>query len=313
MNILVTGAGGFIGSSLVCSLEKDKKHTIISTSRIISQSIKSSSSLYYEGDLYSLSQQKELLDSVDVIVHCAGLAHAFAIPERELTDQCDKINFQATLKLAKSATKAAVKRFIFISSIKVNGEESISGVPFSEKDRPNPLDPYAKSKCKAEEGLRQLAVDTEMEIVIIRPPLVYGPGVKGNFRKLLQMINSGYPLPLGNIHNKRSYIALDNLLEFIKICMTDIGAANQTFLVSDGEDLSTTELVRRICSIKGKKKFIFPLPHPVLLLIANLTGKRDSVQKLCGNLQIDSGKAKSLLHWQPKLTVNDALRLTVDE
>ena len=197
---------------------------------------------------------------------------------------------------------------MFISSIKVNGEITPPGRAFTEADAPNPQDAYGQSKHEAEQGLRQLSADTGMEVVIIRPPLVYGPGVRANFAALMRAVQRGWPLPLGSVHNQRSLVALDNLVDFIVTCITHTQAANQTFLVSDGQDLSTTELVRGMAQAVGVPARLLPVPVWAFQAGASLLGKGDAVQRLCGNLQVDMSKARSLLGWVPPVSVEEGLR-----
>jgi nucleoside-diphosphate-sugar epimerase len=218
------------------------------------------------------------------------------------------INVDSTLNLARQAAAAGINRFVFISSVKVNGESTPPGRAFAEIDAPNPQDAYSQSKHEAEQGLRQLGADTGMEVVVIRPPLVYGPGVKANFAALVRAVQRGWPLPLGAVHNQRSLVALDNLVDFIVTCITHPQAANQTFLVSDGQDLSTAELVRGIAQAAGVPARLLPVPVWALQAGATLLGKGDAVQRLCGNLQVDISKARSLLGWVPPVSVEEGLR-----
>jgi UDP-glucose 4-epimerase len=218
------------------------------------------------------------------------------------------VNVAGTLNLARQAVASGVKRFVFISSVKVNGEATRLGAPFSVDDLPAPLDPYGVSKMEAERGLREISAQTGMELVIIRPPLVYGPGVKANFAALMRAVQKGWPLPLGSVHNQRSLVALDNLVDFIITCITHPQAANQTFLVSDGHDLSTTELVRGMTQAAGLPARLLPIPVWALHAGASLLGKGDAVQRLCGNLQVDISKARNLLGWVPPVSVEDGLR-----
>jgi nucleoside-diphosphate-sugar epimerase len=222
-----------------------------------------------------------------------------------------QVNVAGTLNLARQAATAGVKRFIFLSSVKVNGESTSPGHPFSEQDMPAPQDPYSISKLEAEECLRRLSVETGMAVTIIRPPLVYGYGVKANFQKMLFWLNSGIPLPFGAIHNWRSLVALDNLVDFILTCIVHPNAANQTLLVSDGEDLATTELLQRIGLALGKPARLIPVPAGLLYLGAALIGKKAMAQRLCWSLQVDISKANELLNWTPPLDVNEGLRRAV--
>jgi nucleoside-diphosphate-sugar epimerase len=222
------------------------------------------------------------------------------------------VNVDGTLNLARQAAAEGAKRFVFVSSVKVNGEATQPGQMFSETNTPAPQDPYGISKMEAEQGLRQIASETGMEVVVIRPPLVYGPGVKANFAALMRAVQSGWPLPLGAVHNQRSLVALDNLVDFIITCMAHPKAANQTFLVSDGRDLSTTELVRGLARAAGVSECLLPVPVWLLQAGASLLGKSDAVQRLCGNLQVDISKARSLLGWTPPITVKEGLHRAVN-
>jgi len=221
-----------------------------------------------------------------------------------------KVNVEGTLSLARQAAAAGVRRFIFISSIKVNGEGTVLGAPYHADAQPLPADPYGISKMEAEQGLRALAADTGMEVVIIRPTLVYGPGVKANFLNLMRWLHKGVPLPFGAIHNLRSLVALDNLVDLIVTCIDHPAAANQTFLVSDGEDLSTTELLRRMGTALGKPARLFPVPSRLIEVGAAMLGKQALAQRLCGSLQVDISKTRELLNWTPPVSVDEALRKT---
>jgi nucleoside-diphosphate-sugar epimerase len=217
------------------------------------------------------------------------------------------VNVEGTLNLARQAVGAGVKRFVFISSIGVNGSQTTSGKPFSESDKPRPHNAYALSKWEAERGLMQIADETGLEVVIIRPPLVYGSNAPGNFGSLMRAVRRGWPLPLGAVHNQRSLVALDNLVDFIITCISHPEAVNQTFLINDCQDLSTTELVRGLAQVAGVPARLLPLPVWVLELAGRLVGKGDAVQSLCGNLQIDSSKARKVLGWKPKISVQEGL------
>lgn len=221
-----------------------------------------------------------------------------------------KANVDGTLSLARQAAAAGVQRFIFISSIKVNGEGTELGYPYRADDTPAPQDPYGVSKMEAEQGLRALAAETGMEVVIIRPVLVYGPGVKANFRSMMSWLRKGIPLPLGATGNKRSLVAVDNLVDLIATCIDHPAAANQTFLVSDGEDLSTTQLLQRMGSALGRPARLLPVPASLLQAGAAMLGRRAIAQRLCGSLQVDICKTRERLAWAPPVSVDDALRKT---
>jgi len=248
------------------------------------------------------------LRDVNVIVHLAARVHVMHDTATDPLTAFRTVNVGGTLNLARQAAAAGVKRFVFISSVKVNGESTPPGRAFTEADAPNPQDAYGQSKHEAEQGLRQLSADTGIEVVIIRPPLVYGPGVKANFAALMRAVQRGWPLPLGAVHNQRSLVALDNLVDFIVTCITHPQAANQTFLVSDGQDLSSTELVRGMAQAAGVPARLLPVPVWALQAGASLLGKGDAVQRLCRNLQVDTSKARSLLGWAPPVSVEEGLR-----
>ena len=253
---------------------------------------------FVAGEINVATDWGTALRDVNVIVHLAARVHVMHDTATDSLTAFRSVNVDGTLNLARQAAAAGVKRFVFISSVKVNGESTPPGRAFTEADAPNPQDAYGQSKHEAEQGLRQLAADTGMAVVIIRPPLVYGPGVKANFAALMRVVQRGWPLPLGAA-NQRSLVALDNLVDFIVTCITHPQAANQTFLVSDGH-LSTTELVRGMAQAAGV---------PVLALQAGLLlGKGDAVQRLCGNLHVDISNARSLLGWVPPVSVEEGLR-----
>jgi nucleoside-diphosphate-sugar epimerase len=222
-----------------------------------------------------------------------------------------RVNVDGTLRLARQAAEAGVRRFVFVSSIKVNGEHSQPGQPFTADQIPAPGDPYGVSKCEAESELRALSQETGMEVVIIRPPLVYGPGVKANFLAMMRWLQRGVPLPLGGVtENRRSLVFLGNLVDLIVTCIDHPAAANQTFLVSDDEDLSTAVLLRRMAAALGRPARLIPLPAGLITLGAKLIGRPGIAQRLCGSLQVDIGKTKAVLDWSPPVSVDEGLRRT---
>jgi UDP-glucose 4-epimerase len=220
-----------------------------------------------------------------------------------------RTNVEGTLNLARQAAAAGVRRFVFVSSIKVNGEVGMH----SESDPPAPIDAYGVSKLEAENGLREIAAATGLGLVVIRPPLVYGPGSKANFQALVRAIWRGIPLPLGAIENRRSLVARDNLVDFIMTCIDHPAARGETFFVSDGEDMSTTTLIRRIALAMKRPARLIPVPASVLWAAATLTGKRDVAQRLLGSLQLDIAKARRVLEWTPPVTVDEGLRRAVGQ
>ncbi len=245
---------------------------------------------------------------VDVVIHAAARAHVMNETEADPLEVFRIVNTAGTLALARECAQRGVRRFIFISSIKVNGEGTEAGQPYRADDLPSPVDPYGISKHEAERGLQDLATTTGMEVVIIRPPLLYGPGVKGNFLSMMKALNRGWPLPLGAIQNKRSLAARGNLVDLICTCLNHPAAANQIFLVSDGDDLSTTELLRRTAYALGCGPKLIPVPSVLLEVCAAMLGKRHLIRRLCGSLQVDISKTRALLGWNPPIAVDEALR-----
>jgi UDP-glucose 4-epimerase len=253
----------------------------------------------------------DALDGGDgVVIHLAARVHVMQDVAVDPLAEFRMINVEGTLNLARQAAEAGVRRFIYLSTIKVNGEQTLPGHPFTERDLPAPLDPYGISKYEAEQGLRKLAQHTKMEVVIIRPPLVYGPGVKANFLNMMRWLHKGLPLPFATINNRRSLVALDNLIDLIVVCLKHPEAANQTFLVSDGEDLSTTGLLHRMAHALGRPPRLLPIPTSLLKVVAAILGRRDMAQRLCGSLQVDISKTKTLLGWSPPISVDEGLRRT---
>ena len=304
MRFLVTGATGFVGYAVSTELAQ-RKHDV----RRAARNLAGSDGGYFElGDIGPSTNWFGALEGVDAVVHLAARVHVMHDTEADPLTVFRAVNVEGTLNLARQAAAAGVRRFVFVSSIKVNGESTLPGQPFTADDKPAPLDAYSVSKMEAEQGLRQIAAQTGMAVVIIRPPLVYGPGVKANFAALMRAVQRGWPLPLGAVHNRRSLMALDNLVDFIVTCLSHPQAANQTFLMSDGQDLSTTELVRGMAQAVGVPARLLPVPVWALQAGASLLGKGDAVQRLCGNLQVDISKARSLLGWVPPVSVEEGLR-----
>jgi nucleoside-diphosphate-sugar epimerase len=305
--ILVTGATGFVGSALVARLARDGTETRACVRRNDASMPDGVHTVHVAG-LTADTDWSSALAGVYVVVHAAARVHVMDDTAADPLTEFRRVNLEGTLNLARQAAAAVVRRFVFVSSIKVNGESTLPGQPFTADDKPAPLDVYGVSKMEAEQGLRELAAETGLEVVIIRPPLVYGPGVKANFASLMRAVQRGWPLPLGALHNQRSLVALDNLVDIIVTCLSHPQAANQTFLVSDGQDLSTTELVRGMAQAAGVPARLLPVPVWALQAGASLLGKGDAVQRLCGNLQVDMSKARSLLGWVPPVSVEEGLR-----
>lgn len=305
MPVLITGASGFLGQALCQRLRADKYLlTALARHAPIAKSQPWLHVKRYEDAVGLLAGQR-------CVVHLAARVHVMQDLVADPLGEFRKANVDTTLNLARLAAQAGVRRFVFISSVKVNGEETVANHPFLADDAPSPLDPYGISKMEAEQALRSLALQTGMQVVIIRPPLVYGPGVRANFEALTRVVARGVPLPLGAIQNQRSLVALDNLVDLIALCISHPSAANQTFMVSDGEDLSIPELIRRMSNAMGKQARMFSMPVWLLLLGARLVGKAGAVQRLCGNLQVDISKTQELLDWTPPISVDEGLQRAV--
>ena len=307
--ILLTGSSGFVGRA-VCSKASREGFEIRGTLRYNERTPALMTPVEI-GDISASSTWQVALKGITTVLHLAARVHVMQDTAVDPIAAFRAVNVGGTLNLARQAAAAGVKRFVFVSTAKVNGESTQPDRPFTEADIPNPQDAYSLSKYEAEQGLRQISADTGMEVVIIRPPLVYGPGVKANFATLMQAVQQGRPLALGSVNNRRSLVALDNLVDFIITCMTHLKAANETFLVSDGNDLSTAELVRGLARAAGVSPRLLPVPVWALQAGAMLLGKEDEVQRLCGSLQVDISKARQLLGWRPPVVVDEGLRRAV--
>jgi nucleoside-diphosphate-sugar epimerase len=308
MTVLVTGASGFVGRAVWLRLNGMSGVTAVGSVRRAGVVAQPSAPLVTVGALSAQTDWSAALAGVHAVVHTAARVHVMQEGATDPLEEFRRVNVQGTLNLARQAVSAGVQRFVFVSSIKVNGEATQPGSPFAADDVAAPLDAYGLSKMEAEQGLRDVAVKTGLEVVIIRPPLVYGPGVKANFAAMMRWLQRGVPLPLGAIHNQRSLVALDNLVDLIVTCLTHPAAANQTFLVSDDEDVSTTELLRRMGGAMGRPARLIPAPASFLQGAAALLGKRDVAQRLCGSLQVDIQKTRQFLGWNPPLTLDQGLK-----
>lgn len=307
MKIMITGASGFVGSAMVERLLFLKKDVLAVVRKTPPTKDIAADQLLRIGDITASTDWSSALEGVSVVVHCAARVHVMNESVTDPLFEFRKVNVEGTLNLAREAANAAVKRFIFISSIKVNGESTRLDNPFATDDLPMPVDPYGISKMEAEEGLRKIASETGMEVVIIRPVLVYGPGVKANFDSMMSWLYKGVPLPFGAVQNKRSLVALDNLIDLIITCIDHPAAANQTFLVSDGEDLSTTDLLRRMGTALGKPARLISIPVSILYLAAILIQKKKLASRVLGSLVVDSSETRRKLGWVPPVGVDEAL------
>lgn len=305
MRVAVTGPTGFIGSALVGQLAAR------------------------QFDVHQVPRSSVEIAGAQCVIHCAARTHIMRDEALDPLTEYRRVNVQATLNLARQAAAAGVKRFVFLSSVKVNGESTSSlrggaaavaiqgrrsprfarddGGAFTPNDAPAPEDAYGISKWEAEQGLWEIASQTGMEVVVVRPPLVYGPGVKGNFARLLDLVRSGVPLPLAAVNNRRSFIGLDNLVDLLIRCVDHPRAVFQTLLVSDGQDLSTPELLRMIANAMRRPARLFPLPVPFLRLAGRALGRLSEVDRLVGSLQVDSSATRELLVWTPPVSVEEGV------
>lgn len=310
--ILVTGANGFIGHALASYLSKF--FPVRGVTRDSSPTLSDNFEKISGFDLLKNDDWTVLLSGVSVIVHCAARVHVMKDRTKDPLDEYRKVNVDGTLRLAKQAVRCGVKRFIYLSSIKVNGESTNKVRPFTPDDEPSPEDAYALSKWEAECELLLLAKKENIEVVIIRPTLVYGPDVKANFLALMKLVGWRIPIPLGLADkNLRSYLAIDNLLSFIRLCLLHPNAANQIFLVSDGEDLSTKMLLKKIARSAQTPIYLFPFPTLLLKLFMLFVGKKTVSNRLLGNLQVDISKNSQLLQWYPRARMDDVLRKMVSK
>lgn len=309
VRVLVTGANGFVGRNL-CAVLNRQQHAVVAAVRAVNADVTGLVQTVVIGSIDADTDWLAALCNVDVVVHLAARVHVMSDHAKDPLVEFRHVNVAGTLNLAMQATEAGVKRFIFISSVKVNGECTEINQPFIEENAANPQDAYGLSKFEAEQGLLMLKQQTDMEIVIIRPPLVYGVGVKANFANMLRAVKRGIPLPFGAINNQRSFVYVGNLVSLILCCLDHPSAANQAFLVSDGQDLSTPELLRACALAMGVKSRLLPVPQRLIAFAAAMLGKRAIAQRLSGNLQVDIAKARTLLGWEPPVSVADGLKAT---
>jgi len=299
--ILVTGAAGFIGTALSARLRAEQA-CVTGLSRLPAPHCTAVGTMDTTGDW------SDWLRGVDTVVHLAGRAHVMRETASDPLQAYRRVNVDLTLHLARQAVAHGVRRFVFLSSIKVNGEATRPGRPFRAGDAPAPVGPYAVSRREAEDALLALAAQTSLEVVVIRPPLVYGPGVRANFRTLMNALARGVPLPLGAIDNRRTLVGLDNLVDLIVAAIRPPQAANRILFAGDGEDLSTRALVRRLAGAMQVRARLVPVPVPLLRLAGRLGGRGEAVRRLCDNLQVDLSDTCRVLGWTPPVSVDEGLR-----
>lgn len=297
---LITGASGFVGSHLVRSIPDEQLKLIVR------RELATKNCEQYIHSMTGADDYSQALYETDVVIHCAAIAHVMKKGVVTANDY-NKVNVDVTLNLARQAAKAGVKRFVFLSSIKVNGEFT-DDTPFTPDDNPNPSDDYAKSKLEAELKLMDLANESDMDVVIIRPPLIYGSGVKGNFRSLVNLAKKGLPFPLKIDHNKRSLVSINNLVDFILLCSKHDLAPGNVFLISDDRDISTTELYQLIQKSLSKPIHNFYFPKVLFEILVKVFRKKELLQRLYGSLQVDITKSKTLLDWKPVESIEQGIR-----
>jgi nucleoside-diphosphate-sugar epimerase len=309
--ILITGATGFVGSALFENLKSKKNYLFHLSVRTNQEKIFERGKTFNIGEIDANTNWNNALDGVDCIVHCAARAHMTDKKQIDSLNAYRRVNVDATRHLAKQAVAIGIKRFIFLSSIKVNGEETIASKSFKYNDISQPEDAYGISKWEAEQALLEISKQTGLEVVIIRSPLVYGERVKGNFLRLLNLVYKQMPLPFAKINNLRSFIGLDNLIDLIICCIDHPKAGGKTFLVSDGEDLSTPDLIIKLSKLMDKSPRLFQFPQLIIQLIGRLVGKSLEVKRLLGSLRADNSYTREILGWSPVLSLDESLKKTV--
>lgn len=309
--VLITGASGFVGEAICRHLTQRECDVRAAVRTVAAQGASDPADRVEVGDIGPDTDWREALAGITDIIHLAARVHVMQDDGLEPVSAYREVNVDGTRRLAEQAAEAGVRRFVFLSSIKVNGERTRSE-PFRSRDEPSPQDAYARSKWEAEQALASVAAGTGLEIVTIRPPLVYGVGVRANFLRLMRLIERGWPLPLAGIDNRRSLVSLDNLVDLLVHCIAAPAGAGKTFLVSDGEDLSTPELIRRIAQAMGREPRLFHVSPKLLSSAARLLGKRELFDRLGGSLQVDISETRRQLNWTPPQSVDEAIAQTVE-
>jgi nucleoside-diphosphate-sugar epimerase len=308
---LITGATGFVGLQLIPVLQRAGWAVRAAVRSGSGVRLPEGGEAVVVGDLADALDLRAALAGIDTVIHLAGRVHVMRETAADAEGAFQRANVHVTRYLAEQAADAGVRRFVFLSSVKVNGERTVDR-PFGEADRPAPEDAYGRSKWAGEQALHEIAAATGLEVVVIRPPLVYGPGVKANFLRLLRLVDRGVPLPLGSVDNRRSLVGVWNLCDLIVACVGHPAAAGETFLASDQQDLSTPDLIQAIAAALGRPARLFPFPAGVLHWAARIAGQGGAVERLVGSLQVDSAKATRLLGWAPAVSVQVGLARTVE-
>jgi len=309
MKIMVTGANGFVGRVLCSELVKRGVPVCAALRAEVSSDLACCDVIRISG-INSNTEWRDSLQEVTTVVHLAARVHVMHDDAIDPVEEFRKVNVAGTERLARSAAASGVKRLVYVSSIKVNGEATSGETKFTESDVPSPQDPYGISKMEAELALHRVAAETGLEIVIVRPPLVYGAGVKGNFAQILKVLDKGIPLPLASVHNQRSLVYVENLVDALILCATHPVAAGQTYLVSDGEDVSTPALLRQLGAAMGHPARLFSCPPALLRVAGRMIGKSDQIERLLGSLRVNSGKIRCDLNWRPPYTLSGGVKNT---
>lgn len=306
MRILVTGASGFVGQSLIKVLKQRDVSLVVGVGRQLTESL--ADVFFSVPDFTNQAAWQKPLAGCDVVIHLAARVHVMAESAADPLAEFRNANVEGTKCLAESAVRAGVKRFVYVSSVKVNGEETAQ--PYNELDEPNPQDAYGVSKWEAEQILHKISAETGLEVVIVRPPLVYGVGVKGNFARMIKALQRGLPLPLASIKNLRSFIYVENLVDALVLCAAHPSAAGKIYLVSDGQDISTPDLLKKLSVAMGHSLWLLPCPPALIDILGRLLGKSDQVDRLLGSLQVDISKIRRELGWQPLFSLDEGLKVT---